>query len=128
MNCLQDMFDESIEKRLNARFQKLVKRGLFARDVVPVQLENEERKRLALLCVCGDEVFAVICVNTKKTSNFSLFELLGYNLQAPKGIVNKSSWVLLSGAYEGLKAPLVVAQDVTVKPASKSSRKSEENG
>lgn len=112
---LKEKIDSLAEKRLNVRFQKLVRDGLLARDVVPVKLENEAKARLALLCVCDDEVFAVICVNTRKTSNISIFELLGHNLQASKGIISKNSWVSLSGEYQGLKAPLVIAQDVAIR-------------
>lgn len=107
------------EKQLNLHFQKLVKSGLLARDVVAVQVLGEKKERLALLCKSKKQVYVVICVNTKKTDITSIFTLLGYYLQAPKGAVlnKKQDWVSLSGQYEGLKAPLVIAEDVTVKKA-----------
>lgn len=101
----------------NSRFQKLVKAGLLARDVFPVQIWGEKKERLALLCVSGEKAFAVICTNTKKTDITSIFTLVGHYLQAKNGIVlgSKSDWVELSGHYYGLKAPLVVAEDVSVR-------------
>lgn len=101
----------------NSRFQKLVKAGLLARDVFPVQIWGEKKERLALLCVSGEKAFAVICVNTKKSDVISIFTLLGHYLQAPKGAVlnKKQDWVSLSGQYEGLKAPLVIAEDVSIR-------------
>lgn len=65
----------------------------------------------------GEKVYVVICVNTKKTDITSIFILLGHYLQAKNGIVlgSKSDWVDLSGRYEGLRAPLVVAEDVSIR-------------
>lgn len=101
----------------NSRFQKLLKEGLLARDVVPIQILGEKKERLSLLCVNGEKVYVVICVNTKKTDITSIFILLGHYLQAKNGIVlgSKSDWVDLSGRYEGLRAPLVVAEDVSIR-------------
>ena len=111
---LKSKFDEHIEKSLNAKFQKIVKRGLLARDVVPIKLEDETRARLALLCVCENTVYAVVCVGKKP---ISLFELLGNFIQAQEGVIlkQKSNWIELYGSYAGLKAPLVVAKDVSIK-------------
>lgn len=105
------------EKQLNSRFQKLVKSGLLARDVVAVQVLGEKKERLALLCVNGEKVFAVVCTNTNKKAGVSIFTLVGHYLQAKNGIVlgSKSDWVELSGHYYGLKAPLVVAEDVSIR-------------
>lgn len=116
MNYLQNMFDGYIEKRLNARFQKLVASGLYARDVVAVKLRNEERERLALLCVCKKQVYVVVSVNNKKANSLSYFEMLGHNVQSKKGIIleKKNNWIELHGSYEGYKAPLIVAQDVEI--------------
>lgn len=105
------------EKQLNLHFQKLVKSGLLARDVVAVQVLGEKKERLALLCKSKKQVYVVICVNAKKTDITSIFILLGHYLQAKNGIVlgSKSDWVDLSGRYEGLRAPLVVAEDVSIR-------------
>ncbi|MBC9721991.1 MAG: hypothetical protein H9W82_12005 [Lactobacillus sp.] len=113
-----DLINSLAKKLLNLRFQKLVKEGLLARDVVPVQTLSEKKERLALLCESKKQVYAVICVNTKKTDNTThLFTLLGHYLQAKRGVVlnNKQDWVFLSGHYEGLRAPLVVAEDVSAR-------------
>lgn len=114
---LKSKLDECIEKRLNARFQKLVASGLYARDVVAVKLRNEERERLALLCVCKKKVYVVVSVNSKKTNSLSYFEMLGHNVQSKKGVIleKKDNWIELHGSYEGYKAPLIVAQDVEIK-------------
>lgn len=113
---LKSKLDERIEKRLNARFQKLVASGLYARDVVAVKLRNEERERLALLCVCKKKVYVVVSVNSKKVNSLSYFEMLGHNVQAKKGVIleKKSNWIELNGEYEGYKAPLIVVQDVEI--------------
>ncbi len=114
---MMKLIDYLAEKQLDLRFKKLVKAGLLARDVVVVQLLGEKRKRLALLCKSKKQVYAVICVNAKKTDNTThLFTLLGHYLQAKRGVVlnNKQDWVFLSGHYEGLRAPLVVAEDVGI--------------
>lgn len=111
---LQEKFDEIAEKRLNRRFQKLVKNGLLARDVDAVKLENEKRERLVLLCSCKDQIYAVVCTNTHKTSNLSYFELLGHYIKAQKAVVS-SDLVELTGRYQGYKAHLIVAQDVAIR-------------
>lgn len=105
---------------INLRFQKLVRDGLLARDVVAVQVLGEKKERLALLCKSKKQVYVVICVNTKKTDITSIFTFIGHYLQAKKGVVlNKKQdwqdWVELSGHYEGLRAPLVVAEDVSIR-------------
>ena len=102
----------------NSRFQKLLKEGLLARDVVPIQILGEKKERLALLCLNGEKAFAVVCTNTNKKADVnSIFTLLGHYLQAKNGIIldRKSEWVELSGDYYGLKAPLVVADDVSIR-------------
>lgn len=111
------------EKQLDLRFKKLVKAGLLARDVFPVQILGEKKERLALLCVNGEKVFAVVCTNTNKKAGVSIFTLVGHYLQAPKGAVlnKKQDWVSLSGQYEGLKAPLVIAEDVSIRNVSDNS-------
>lgn len=118
---LKEKIDLLAEKRLDARFQKLVQKGLLARDVVPIKLDGEDKERLALLCTCKKDVYAVVCVGKKQAGIISPFELLGNFVQAKKGVVvsKKSEWVKLSGHYEGLNAPLIVAQDVTVKLSAK---------
>lgn len=115
MNYLEEKFNSLLEKRLNTRFQKLVQKGLLARDVDAVKLENEKRARLVLLCSCKDQVYAVICTNTYKQKNTSLsyFELLGHYIKAKKAVVS-SDLVDLTGRYEGYKAHLIVAQDVAI--------------
>lgn len=112
-----DLIDSLAKKLLNLRFQKLVRDGLLARDVVAVQLLGEKRKRLALLCKSKKQVYAVICVNAKKSDVISIFTFIGHYLQAKKGVVlsKKQEWVSLSGRYEGLRAPLVVAEDVSAR-------------
>lgn len=102
---------------INLRFQKLVRDGLLARDVVAVQVLGEKKERLALLCKSKKQVYAVICVNTKKSDVISIFTFIGHYLQAKKGVVlsKKQEWVSLSGRYEGLRAPLVVAEDVSAR-------------
>lgn len=112
------LVERLIIARENARFQKLVKQGLFARDVVAVRVLGEKKERLALLCVNGEKVFAVVCTNIdKKAGVTSIFTLLGHYLQAKNGIAleSKSDLVELSGNYYGLKAPLVVAEDVSIR-------------
>ena len=111
---LKSKFDEHIEKRLNARFQKLVKRGLLARDVDAVKLSGETRDRLVLLCVCNNEAYAVVCTDTHKTSSPSYFGLLGHYIKAKKAIVS-NELVELRGRYEGYEAHLIVAQDVAIR-------------
>jgi hypothetical protein len=115
-----DLINNSLAKKLlNLRFQKLVRDGLLARDVVAVQVLGEKKERLALLCKGKKQVYAVICVNTKKTDAgfVSILTLIGHYLQAKKGVVlnKKQDWVELSGHYEGLRAPLVVAEDVSAR-------------
>jgi hypothetical protein len=112
-----DLIDSLAKKLLNLRFQKLVRDGLLARDVVAVQVLGEKKERLALLCKGKKQVYAVICVNTKKTDAVSIFTLIGHYLQAEKGVVlnKEQDWVELSGHYEGLRAPLVVAEDVSAR-------------
>ena len=116
MNYLEEKFNSLLEKRLNTRFQKLVQKGLLARDVDAVKLQNEKRARLVLLCLCNDEGYAVICTNTYKQKNTSLsyFELLGHYIKAKKAVVS-SDLVDLTGRYEGYKAHLIVAQDVAIR-------------
>ena len=111
---LKSLLDKYIEKRLNARFQKLAKQGLFARDIEAVKLKTVKRARLVLLCSCKDQVYAVVCTSTRKQKNASLsyFELLGHYITAQKAVV--SSEVKLCGRYEGYKAHLIVAQDVAI--------------
>lgn len=104
----------------NSRFQKMTRSGLIARDVVAVKVLDEKKERLALLCKSKKQVYVVICVNTKKTEKTdvtSIFTLLGHYLQAKNGIIldRKSEWVELSGRYEGLRAPLVVAENVSIR-------------
>lgn len=111
---LKSKFDEHIEKRLNARFQKLVKRGLLARDVDAVRLSGETRDRLVLLCVCNNEVYAVVCTNTHKTSSLSYFEMLGHYITARKAVVS-NNLIELKNHYEGYQAHLIVAQDVAIR-------------
>lgn len=111
---LKSKLDELIEKRLNARFQKLVNAGLLARDVTAVKLSGEARKRLVLLCTCNHEVYAVVCTNTHKANSISYFELLGSYIKAQKGIV-EPNLVALHGTYEGYQAHLVIAQDVAIR-------------
>jgi hypothetical protein len=113
-----NFFEKLVLAREHNRFQMLLKTGLRARDVVPVRIFGEKKERLALLCVNGEKVFAVICTNTnRKADSTSIFTLLGHYLQAKNGIVlgSKSDWVELSGNYYGLKAPLVVAEDVSIR-------------
>lgn len=115
---MMKLVERLIIARENARFQKLVKQGLFARDVVAVRVLGEKKERLALLCVNGEKVFAVVCTNIdKKAGVTSIFTLLGHYLQAKNVIAleSKSDWVELSGNYYGLKAPLVVAEDVSIR-------------
>lgn len=114
---MMKLIDYLAEKQLDLRFKKLVKAGLLARDVVAVQLLGEKRKRLALLCKSKKQVYAVICVNAKKSDVISIFTFIGHYLQAKKGVVlsKKQEWVSLSGRYEGLRAPLVVAEDVSAR-------------
>ena len=117
MNFLRKKFDEMTKKRLNRRFQKLVKAGLFAREVDAVKLAGEKRERPVLLCTCKNEVYAVVSVNSKKISSLSYFKMLGHYVQAPQGVVldEKSDLIELHGTYAGYKAHLVIAQDVTIK-------------
>lgn len=98
--------------RENARFQKLVETGLVARDLVAIRVFNEPRERLALLCKANGRIYATVCVN----SSVPVSMLVGHALQAKRGVVldRKPDWVQLSGSYEGLKAPLVVAEDVGI--------------
>lgn len=108
-----------VKKQLNWRFQKLTKVGLFARDVVPIKVWGEKKARLALLCESKKQVFAVVCVNTGKADT-PIFTLLGHYLQAPQGIVlNKKNYLVeLTGQYEGLQVPLIVAENVSAKKAA----------
>lgn len=103
-------FIESLlSTRENARFQKLVKMGLVARDLIAVRVFAEKRERLALLCEASGKAYAVVCVN----SSIPVPMLVGHALKAKTGVVldKKNDWVELSGSYEGLKAPLVVVED-----------------
>lgn len=111
---LQEKIDELAKKQLNARFQKLVKKGLLARDVSAVKLRDEERARLVLLCSCNNEVYAVVCTNTHKTNSLSYFELLGHYITAQKAVV-LNDLVELHGGYEGYQAHLIVVQDVAIR-------------
>ncbi len=99
---------------MNTRFQKLVKKGLLARDVDVVKLENEERKRLVLLCICKDQVYAVVCTNTHKVNTISYFEMLGHYITARKAVVS-NNLIALRGMYEGYQAHLIIAQDVAIR-------------
>lgn len=114
---MMKLVEKLIIARENARFQKLVKQGLLARDAVAVRIMGEKKERLALLCKSKDQVFVVVCASIQKADYPSIFTLLGHDLQAKKGIVlsKKKDWVSLSGCYEGLKAPLVVAEDVSAR-------------
>ena len=105
--------------RENERFQKLVKMGLVARDLVAVRVFAEKRERLALLCEASGKAYAVVCVN----SSIPVSMLVGHALKAKTGVVldKKPDWVQLSGHYEGLKAPLVVAEDVSIRKMSDNS-------
>ena len=111
------LIDSLANRKMDSSFQKLIKSGLVARDVVPVQILGEKKARLALLCESKKQVYAVICVNAKKSDVISIFTFIGHYLQAKKGVVlsKKQEWVSLSGRYEGLRAPLVVAEDVGIK-------------
>lgn len=111
---LREKFDSLIDKRLNARFQKLVMQGLYARDVDTVKLENDKRERLVLLCTCKDQVYAVVCTSTSKKNGLLYFEILGHYIQAQKGVVS-NDLVELHGCYEGYKAHLIVAKNVTIR-------------
>lgn len=106
--------DSLVKKHLNAKFQMLVKKGLYARDVDAVKLQDENKKRLVLLCTCNHEVYAVVCTNTHKANSISYFELLGSYIKAQKGIV-EPNLVALHGTYEGYQAHLVIAQDVAIR-------------
>lgn len=105
--------DSLIIARENRRFQKLTRSGLIARDLVAIRVFNETRERLALLCEANGRVYAVVCVNTKVPAPM----FVGHALEAKTGVVldKKHDWVFLSGHYEGLKAPLVVAEDVSAR-------------
>lgn len=109
------LIDSLANRKMDSSFQKLIKSGLVARDVVPVQILGEKKARLALLCESKKQVYAVICVSTTKTDAVSIFTLLGHSLQAKRGVI--SGKVRLSNQYEGLDALLVVAEDVSVKKA-----------
>ena len=111
---LKSKLDELIEKRLNARFQKLVNAGLLARDVTAVKLSGEARKRLVLLCTCNHEVYAVVCTNTHKANSISYFETLGHYITARKAVVS-NDLIALRGMYEGYQAYLIIAQDVAIR-------------
>lgn len=110
-------FETLVIAREHSRFRKLLKSGLRARDVVPVKILGEKKERLALLCEGKKQVFAVICVSDTKTDFASIFTLLGSYLQASEGLIfdKRSDWVELSGAYEGLRAPVIIARNVTKK-------------
>lgn len=118
MNYLKEKINSLFEKLLNKRFKKLVKVGLYARDVDAVKLENEKRARLVLLCSCKDQVYAVICTNTHKVNTISYFELLGHYITAQKAVISNKR-IELHGRYEGYQAQLIVAQNVTVKLSAK---------
>ncbi len=113
---LKEKIDSLAEKRLNARFQKLVRDGLLARDVAAVKLEDEKRARLVLLCSCKDQIYAVVCTSTRKQKNVSLsyFELLGHCITAQKAVISNKR-IELHGRYEGYQAHLIVAQDVAIR-------------
>lgn len=111
---LKSWLDKQIEKRLNVRFQKLVKKGLLARDVEAVKLENEKRARFVLLCSCKDRVYAVVCTNTHKVNTISYFGTLGHYITARKAVVS-NDLIALRGMYEGYQAYLIIAQDVAIR-------------
>lgn len=96
----------------NSRFQNLTRSGLIARDLVAIRVFKEPRERLALLCETNGKAFAVVCVN----GSVPVSMLVGHALKAKTGVVldKKTDWVELSGNYYGLKAPLVVAEDVGI--------------
>lgn len=106
------LVEHLIIARENARFQKLTRSGLIARDLVAVKVLDENCERLALLCKANGRIYAVVCVN----SSIPAPMLVGHALKAKTGVVldKKPDWVQLSGHYEGLKAPLVVAEDVGI--------------
>lgn len=107
--------DSLVKKHLNAKFQMLVKKGLYARDVDAVKLQDENKKRLVLLCTCNHEVYAVVCTNTHKAKkNISYFEMLGHYITAQKAVIS-SDFVELKGKYEGYRAHLIIAQDVAIR-------------
>ena len=112
-----NFFETLIIAREHSRFQKLVKKGLRARDVVTVRIFGEKKERLALLCEGKKQVFTVICVSDTKKDFASIFTLLGSCLQAPEGLIfdKRSDWVELAGAYEGLRSPVIIARNVTKK-------------
>ena len=111
---LKEKIDLLAEKRLNARFQKLVQKGLLARDVDAVKLPSDKRARLVLLCLCNDQVYAVVCTNTYKVDTISYFEMLGHYITARKAVVS-NDLVALRGMYEGYQAHLMIAQDVAIR-------------
>lgn len=112
-----NFFEKLILAREHNRFQMLLKTGLRARDVVPVRIFGEKKERLALLCEGKKQVFTVICVSDTKTDITSIFTLLGQYLQASEGLIfdKRSDWIELSGAYEGLRSPVIIAKNVSKK-------------